>query len=389
MVDRFRRGCAYGFTSAMKAVFGEDAFETEELWFDKRDRILRERAGPTVQELRDARLHDVSMEIAQREEPEVEDGPLRQLADWFGEDWWFWNRDEDDEKYRVHPQDPDAERLRARCSSSFDSEGTRNTSARRSEKVGDDGRETSIRRRGEETFVSTAARMNSTTNGSVRSVSPRRHPSLRVIDRVIDGCVSLSTVATRRIRPRGFRTTARRAIRQPPTRPPWTLRFSPTRSSIDSDSSATTTSVVPRPSSPSAPPPPPPRTLAPPSAGTSPARTVRRNTRPSNPRRAPAETSLVPSRLVKLERARASAFDPRFLSAFSRAAHRRTSPSDPRRDSSEAYSDDVEDPSRGTVLVLAAPARSGARRAAPRTSPRIRRAKTRGTSDGVMAKRMQ
>ena len=62
--------------------------------------------------------------------------------------------------------------------------------------------------------------MNSTTNGSVRSVSPRRHPSLRVIDRVIDGCVSLSTVATRRIRPRGFRTTARRAIRQPPTRPP-------------------------------------------------------------------------------------------------------------------------------------------------------------------------
>ena len=65
-----------------------------------------------MQQLRDARLHDVSMEIAQREEPEVEDGPLRQLADWFGEDWWFWNRDEDDEKYRVHPQDPDAERLR-------------------------------------------------------------------------------------------------------------------------------------------------------------------------------------------------------------------------------------------------------------------------------------
>ena len=112
MVNRFRRGCAYGFSSAMRAVFGEDAFEKEELWFDKRERILRERAGPTLQELRDARLHDVSMELPQREEPKVEDGPLRQLADWFGEDWWFWNRDEDDEKYRIHPRDPDAERLR-------------------------------------------------------------------------------------------------------------------------------------------------------------------------------------------------------------------------------------------------------------------------------------
>jgi hypothetical protein len=104
---RAARDCSEGISSAFFNLFGNDALEEEEAFFEKRNRILRDRERPTVDELRDARLHDVHMKLSEQPEEIVEDGPWTALADWFGNDWWLWNDDDaEDAEYRIDPSRP-------------------------------------------------------------------------------------------------------------------------------------------------------------------------------------------------------------------------------------------------------------------------------------------
>ena len=100
---RAKRSCADGATAAVEFIFGKDALQEDISFMDRRREILRARAGPTVSELREARLHDADMMLETQPEEIVEDGPLTELADWFGQDWWFWNDDADERAHKIDP----------------------------------------------------------------------------------------------------------------------------------------------------------------------------------------------------------------------------------------------------------------------------------------------
>jgi hypothetical protein len=95
------RNCVYGVKTTFFKIFGNDALEEDEAFFERRRRILRDRERPTVAELRAARLHNVDMKLLEQPEDIVEDGPLTELSDWFGNDWWFWNKDSDEDKHKI------------------------------------------------------------------------------------------------------------------------------------------------------------------------------------------------------------------------------------------------------------------------------------------------
>ena len=111
---RAKRSCADGATAAVEYLFGRDALEEDVSFMDRRREILRRNAGPTVSELREARLHDVDMMLETQPEEMVEDGPLTELADWFGQDWWFWNDDADERANKIDPTRSTEEAMRRR-----------------------------------------------------------------------------------------------------------------------------------------------------------------------------------------------------------------------------------------------------------------------------------
>jgi hypothetical protein len=111
---RARRSCADGATSAFHFIFGKDALEEDVSFTDRRREILRNRKRPTVAELREARLHDVDMKLETQPEEIVEDGPLTEIADWFGNDWWFWNDDAEERPFKMDPSRPTEEAMRRR-----------------------------------------------------------------------------------------------------------------------------------------------------------------------------------------------------------------------------------------------------------------------------------
>jgi hypothetical protein len=113
-IRKFRRSCAEGATAAFHFVFGKDALEEDISFTDRRRQILRERKGPTVSELREARLHDVDMKLETQPEEIVEDGPLTEIADWFGRDWWFWNEDAEERAHKIDPARSTEEAMRRR-----------------------------------------------------------------------------------------------------------------------------------------------------------------------------------------------------------------------------------------------------------------------------------
>ena len=95
-------------------VFGKDALEEDISFTDRRRQILRDRKRPTVSELREARLHDVDMKLETQPEEIVEDGPLTEIADWFGRDWWFWNEDAEERAHKIDPARSTEEAMRRR-----------------------------------------------------------------------------------------------------------------------------------------------------------------------------------------------------------------------------------------------------------------------------------
>jgi hypothetical protein len=111
---RARRSCADGATSAFHFIFGKDALEEDVSFTDRRREILRNRKRPTVAELREARLHDVDMKLETQPEEIVEDGPLTEIADWFGNDWWFWNDDAEERPFKMDPSRSTEEAMRRR-----------------------------------------------------------------------------------------------------------------------------------------------------------------------------------------------------------------------------------------------------------------------------------
>jgi hypothetical protein len=111
---RARRTCAEGATAAFHLVFGKDALEEDISFTDRRRQILRDRKRPTVSELREARLHDVDMKLETQPEEIVEDGPLTEIADWFGQDWWFWNEDAEERAHKIDPARSTEEAMRRR-----------------------------------------------------------------------------------------------------------------------------------------------------------------------------------------------------------------------------------------------------------------------------------
>ena len=111
---RARRSCADGATSAFHFIFGKDALEEDVSFTDRRREILRNRKRPTVSELREARLHDVDMKLETQPEEIVEDGPLTEIADWFGNDWWFWKDDAEERPFKIDSSRSTEEAMRRR-----------------------------------------------------------------------------------------------------------------------------------------------------------------------------------------------------------------------------------------------------------------------------------
>jgi hypothetical protein len=109
------RGCSDFSNSAFFSIFGRDALREDEAFFERRRRILRDRERPTVAELRAARLHSVDMKLLEQPDEIVEDGPLTELSDWFGNDWWFWTKDAEEENFKLdHTQTPEEASQRRR-----------------------------------------------------------------------------------------------------------------------------------------------------------------------------------------------------------------------------------------------------------------------------------
>jgi hypothetical protein len=55
------------------------------------------------------------MKLLEQPDEIVEDGPLTELSDWFGNDWWFWTKDAEEENFKLdHTQTPEEASQRRR-----------------------------------------------------------------------------------------------------------------------------------------------------------------------------------------------------------------------------------------------------------------------------------